>query len=181
MTGPNSKLSRPHGLPATSSTNSHLHYYALLFEYDLIMHASLVFVAKVFESPLIADGVYNFEIVVDYCLRELATDLLRFGKHRAIGLIFQIRIDMEEIEFNGEDDETTSNYPYEDYQQTIDYSERLRSVWMKYAKTADKGTISLEYLHLLLQGHQEYIQKHEEQFQLITDGSFVERFTSAMT
>lgn len=90
-------------------------------------------------------------------------------------------IDMKEIEFNGEDGETTSNYPYEDYQQTIDYSERLRSVWMKYAKTADKGTISLEYLHLLLQGHQKYIHKYEEQFQLITDGSFIERLTSAMT
>ncbi|KFY57350.1 hypothetical protein V496_06467 [Pseudogymnoascus sp. VKM F-4515 (FW-2607)] len=88
---------------------------------------------------------------------------------------------MEEIEFNGEDDETMSDYPNEDYQQAGDYSVRLRSVWIKYARTADKGTISLEYLHILLQGHEEYIQKNEEQFQLITDGSFVERLTSAMT
>lgn len=42
-------------------------------------HASLEFVANVSESPLIARGVYNIEIVVHYRRRELATDLLRFG------------------------------------------------------------------------------------------------------
>lgn len=120
-------------------------------------HASHGFVVKVSETYLIAEGVYNIEIVVDYCPRELAIDLLRFEKHRDIGLRFHTRsvmCAMEEIEFNGEDDETISDYPCEDSQQTIGYSENIRSAWMKHARTADKGTISLEYLRLLLQGHQ---------------------------
>ncbi|OBT68293.1 hypothetical protein VE03_02238 [Pseudogymnoascus sp. 23342-1-I1] len=148
-------------------------------------HASLDLVAKVSESPLIAEGVCNIEIVVGYRPRELATDLLRFAKHRAMDLRFHIgdgyRCVMEEIEFNGGDDETISDYPYEVYQQITDYGENIRSAWIEYTRAADKGAISPEYLHLLLQGHQEYIQKHEEQFQLITDGSFVERLASAMS
>jgi hypothetical protein len=151
-------------------------------------HASLDFVDKVSESPHIANGVYNIEIVVDYCPRELATDLLRFGKFRVGELVNRIRgccaYTMWEIEVNGEGHEDNPDYPHEEYQQTIEYCEKLRSAWLKYVKTADKGSIdaiSLEFLHLLVQGHQEYIQKHEEQFQLITNGSFIERLISAMS
>lgn len=147
-------------------------------------HVSLDFVAKVSESPLIAEGVYNIEIVVDYRPRELATDLLRFGKHRVRRIRERCRYVMCEIEVNGEDDETTSDYPYKDYQQTMEYCEKLHSAWHKYVRAAGKGAmdaISLEFLDFFLQGHQEYIQKHEEQFQLITDGSFVDSLASAMS
>jgi hypothetical protein len=151
-------------------------------------HASLDFVDKVSESPHIADGVYNIEIVVDYCPRELATDLLRFGKFRVGELVQRIReccaYTMWEIEVNGEGHEENPDYPHEDYQQTIEYCGKMRSAWLEYVKTADKGAmdaINLEFLHLFVQGHQEYIQRHEEQFQLITDGSFVERLASAMS
>lgn len=151
-------------------------------------HVSLDFVAKVAENPLTAKGVHNIEVVVDYYPRELATDLLRFGQRRRNDLIHRVReccrYEMIEIEANDMDHETVSDYPYKDYQQTMEYCQNIIAAWNKYTRLADKGDMdatSLGFILLFRQGHQEYIQKHEEQFQLITDGSFVDRLTSAMS
>lgn len=151
-------------------------------------HVSLDFVDNVAESSLIAEGVHKIEVVVDYRPRELATDLLRFGRRRRNDLIHPVReccmYEMEEIKANDMDHETVSDYPYSDYQQTTEYCQKMIVAWNKYVRAPDKEEMdatTLEFIQLFRKGHQEYIQKHEEQFQLITDGSFVGKLTSAMS
>ncbi|KFX86653.1 hypothetical protein V490_08985 [Pseudogymnoascus sp. VKM F-3557] len=152
-----------------------------------IDHDSLDFLTKVSESIFVAESVYSIEIVLDYRPRELAEDLLRFGNHRARQLITNVHNECEQNinmwERGGYGIEIP-DYPYSDYRQLMDYCSEMHSAWSGYAAAENnlaEDAISLEKLEIFRQGHREYIQKHEEQFQLITDGSFVNRLVSAMS
>ncbi|KFZ00133.1 hypothetical protein V500_01167 [Pseudogymnoascus sp. VKM F-4518 (FW-2643)] len=154
-------------------------------------HASLDFVDKVSQSPLIAAGVRNIEIVLDYRPRELATDLSRFKNLRKQKLreIHSSLVSSAEAWTDRsyeKDGGTIADYPYLDYTQTFEYISMMWTAWDKHLSAASgdgeaKDAMSLEFQRILRQGHQEYIQKHEEQFQLVTDGSFVGRLVSAIS
>jgi hypothetical protein len=71
----------------------------------------------------------------------------------------------------------------EEYGEVRHHYHSMCSAWDECFSPADgnaKDADSLEYQRVLRQCHEEYRQKHEEQLQLITDGSFVNSLASSM-
>jgi hypothetical protein len=157
--------------------------------------ASLDLANDISRSPLIAAGVRGIQVVVDYRPEELATDLSRFKDQRKKDLsrLYNRCSYYAETWFLGgydENDDTICPLPLREYNEAMDYYHSMCSAWDGCVRPADEnanedGTAndadSLEHQRVLRQCHEEYRQKHDEQHQLITDGSFVNMLAASVS
>jgi hypothetical protein len=149
--------------------------------------ASLDLANDISRNLLIASGVRAIQVVLDYRPEELATDLSRFKDQRKkdLSVLYNKCGYYAETWFLGgydENDDTICPLPLREYNRAMQYYHSMCSAWDGCVRPADEnanedGTANdadrLEHQRVLRQCHEEYRQKHEEQRQLITDGSFV--------
>lgn len=153
--------------------------------------ASLDHVDGLSKNPAIAAGVRGIQIVLDYYLAELATDLSRFKDRRKEDLnrIHRMSDYYEELWLLGgdeEDDETVCPRSIESYRKAIALCNHIPRAWDDAANLAvgdsnDTDSVKYTYQKILHQSHKEYQRKHEEQLQLIKDGSFVDTLASSIS
>lgn len=150
-------------------------------------NASLNIVDGISRSPLIAAGVRSIQVVLDYCPGELAADLSRFKDQRKKDLneISKRCQYFADICWPDDPDENKKicSKPYSEYVDAIDYYRSICSAWDNcFSPTNEdsKGAKNLKYQHFLRQCHKEFQRKHEEQIQLITDGSLVSTIALSM-
>jgi hypothetical protein len=151
--------------------------------------ASLDLANDISRNPLIAAGVRGIQVVLDYRPEELATDLSRFKDQRKkdlSGLYNRCSYYAETWFLGGydENDDTICPLPLREYNEAMDYYHSLCSAWDRCVRPADgnaNDVDSLEHQQVLRQCHEEYRQKHEEQHQLITDGSFVSLLAASIS
>ncbi|KAK6068759.1 hypothetical protein SCUP234_11022 [Seiridium cupressi] len=132
------------------------------------------------DNRLLALGIEEVMIGLQYRPRELATDLAQFVKFRRNELgEMQSRCYhyLESWQLGGydEDDDTVCPLPYKDYDIANDNIDSIRRAWNGYVETGEMEIegATLEYVKILIEGHDSYRQKHEEQLRLIQDGTFV--------
>ena len=150
---------------------------------------SLDLVNEISRSPLMATGVRGIQVRLDYRPRELATDLSRFKDQREKELqkIYgwcDYQAEGWYLRGYDSDDDTICAQPLREYRKAMHYYECLRFAWNDCLSPADgnaKDADSLAHQQVLRQCHEEYRRKHEEQLQLITDGSFVASLASSIS
>ncbi|OBT77349.1 hypothetical protein VF21_03453 [Pseudogymnoascus sp. 05NY08] len=154
---------------------------------------SLSFVDEVSRNPLVAAGVRTIHVILLYRPGEAAENLQRFKNWRDEDIGQRWRgSEYLAADFyhdpHVDKDGTVHERPPREYTKAV-YKKGLAdfqaiiSAWDKYFSSPDGVPIdaeSLRYQEILRQGYEEYLQKHEEQFRLITDGSFVNTLASAM-
>ncbi|KFY70256.1 hypothetical protein V499_09318, partial [Pseudogymnoascus sp. VKM F-103] len=143
---------------------------------------SLNLVDEISRSPLIASGVRIIHVGLLYRPKGVA-ESLQFFKNWRGGDIDALLIQCGNRAFESrgdlyDEDKVTL------YTKAVADCGAIISAWDKYSVSpADGAPIdaeSLGYQEILLQGYEEYLQKQEEQYRLITDGSFVNTLASAM-
>jgi hypothetical protein len=148
---------------------------------------SLDLLNDISRSPLIAAGVRSVQVVLDYRPKELAADLSRFKDHRKKDLnkiSRKCEWHEESLYLGGGGKYMSRMHPLREYRKAIDYYWSICLAWDDCFSPANgnaKYADSLDYQRVLRQCHEEYRQKHEEQLQLITDGSFVNILASSMS
>ncbi|PVH72827.1 hypothetical protein DL98DRAFT_520286 [Cadophora sp. DSE1049] len=158
--------------------------------------ASLERVEKISQSPHLAATVYGIQVVLHYRPKELATDLVQYKARRQKDLEEMIRTcdyNAETWSLGGhdEDDETICPLPYRQYKQGIRTYRNIFSAWYeavglkavetRWDKEGYPDEKRLEYQQILVEGHDAYRKKHEEQLGLLADGSFVNRLAASMS
>jgi hypothetical protein len=157
--------------------------------------ASLDLANDISRNPFIAAGVRGIQVVLDYRPEELATDLERFKDQRKkdlSGLYNRCSYYAETWFLGGydEEDDTICPLPLREYNEAVDYYHSMCSAWdgcvrPAYETANEDGNAndadSLEHQRVLRQCHKQYRQKHEEQHQLITDGSFVNLLAASIS
>lgn len=151
--------------------------------------ASLDLLNDISKNSLVASGVRDIQVVLDYRPRELAQDLLRFKNQRKSDLNRLCRscVFLGETWNMGdfdEDDDTVCLTPLSEYKKAMHYYQSICLAWDDCFSPADgnyKDAVSLKYQRILHQGHEDYRQKHEEQLRIITDGSFVNILASSIS
>jgi hypothetical protein len=155
-------------------------------------------------SPLIAAGIHGIQVVLDYRPREFSTDLSRFKDqrkkdskeiHRRCDYFAETWV----LGGNDKDDDTICPEPYREYIKTMELYWSICLAWdncvnpvnengenkseehANEENTNEENAEILKYQRLLRQCHEEYQQKHEEQFRLIMDGSFFDILALAMS
>lgn len=149
---------------------------------------SLDLADKISRSPLIAAGVRHIHVVLHYRPKELAEDLIRYKNQRKkdIGEMIRSCDYFAETWYLGgydDDDETVCEQPLRVYNKAMDDYWAMTSAWddcFLQPDVAAMGEDTLRYREILRRGHEEYRRKHEEQFRLIMDGTFVEILASAI-
>ncbi|OBT81924.1 hypothetical protein VE02_09683 [Pseudogymnoascus sp. 03VT05] len=154
---------------------------------------SLSLVDEISRNPLIAAGVRTIHVVLLYHPGEVAENLQRFKNWRDedIGRRWRgseyLAADFYHDPYV-DGDGTVHERPRREYTKAV-YKKGLAdfqaiiSAWDKCFSSSDGVPIdaeSLRYQEILRQGYEEYRQKHEEQFRLITGESFVNTLASAM-
>ncbi|OBT95245.1 hypothetical protein VE01_07590 [Pseudogymnoascus verrucosus] len=151
--------------------------------------ASLDCADKISRAPLIAAGVRSIDVVLHYCPKELAEDLSRYKNQRendlnSLSSSCDYQAETWYLGGHDPDDETVCEQPLRVYNKAMaDYS-AIISAWDEYIGQPDVASTdedTLKYQEILRQGHEEYKQKHKEQFRLIMDGSFVETLALAIS
>ncbi|OBT82927.1 hypothetical protein VE02_08714 [Pseudogymnoascus sp. 03VT05] len=151
--------------------------------------ASLDCADKISRTPLIAAGVRSIDVVLHYCPKELAEDLSRYKNQRendlnSLSSSCDYRAETWYLGGYDPDDETVCEQPLGVYNKAMaDYS-AIISAWDEYIGQPDVASTdedTLRYQEILRQGHEEYMQKHKEQFRLIMDRSFVKTLASAIS
>lgn len=150
-----------------------------------ISQASLDLADGISRSPLLAAGVRVVCVSLDYRIKELAEDLWRFAESRKEILRNACRrcSYCEETWYLGgydEDDDTVCEQPHRVYLQAMDNYSAIQRAWDKENENPQNDE-DLAYRRVLRQGYEEYRQKHEEQFRLISDGSFVNSLAASMS
>ncbi|OBT52009.1 hypothetical protein VE04_08604 [Pseudogymnoascus sp. 24MN13] len=143
---------------------------------------SLNLVDEISRSPLIASGVRTIHVGLLYRPKGVAESLQFFKNWRGGDIdALLIQCGNRAFESRGDlyDEEKVTLYT----KAVADFG-AIISAWDKYSVSpADGAPIdaeSLRHQEILLQGYEEYLQKQEEQYRLITDGSFVNTLASAM-
>lgn len=152
--------------------------------------ASLDLLSDISHNPLVASGVREVQVVLDYRPRELAHDLLRFKNLRKRELDRVCRScgflgeTWDGGDDEGDDDTVCLMPPLSEYKKAMLYYQSICSAWDDYFSSADgndKDAVSLQYQRILHQGHADYRLKHEEQHRIITDGSFITTLASSIS
>ncbi|KFY42874.1 hypothetical protein V495_04308 [Pseudogymnoascus sp. VKM F-4514 (FW-929)] len=151
--------------------------------------ASLDLITDISKTPLVASGVRDVQVVLDYRPRELAQDLVRFKNLRKSELdrVCKSCAFLGETWDTGDDDgdnDTVCLTPPSEYKKAMHYYQSICSAWDDYFSSADrnyKDAVSLQYQRILHQGHADYRLKHEEQHRIITDGSFITTLASSIS
>jgi hypothetical protein len=140
---------------------------------------SLASAGKLLENDIIASGVRDIKVGLDYRPKELATDLARFVALRKADLEkMQSRCNYyhETWYLGGHDEkEDICPQPFEEYDTALKNGYTIRRAWTEYLDSgATKGGDQdiIDYQKILLESHTEYRRLHEEQLHLIEDGSF---------
>ena len=127
-------------------------------------------------TPLIAAGVRTIYVVLHYCPKELAEDLSRYKLQR--------EEDLNSLSSTCAYDSVGCADDDRRFQKAIEDYSAITSAWDEYIRQPDVASTdedTLRYQEILRQCHEEYRQKHEEQFRLIMDGSFVKTLASAIS
>ncbi|KAK3695661.1 hypothetical protein B0T22DRAFT_113990 [Podospora appendiculata] len=165
--------------------------------------ASLDHADRISRSPLIAAGVRAVRVALQYRPRRLAENVMAFKERR----LDELETQEHDCDYYAEtwmlggydyDDETVCEQPYREYKEAIDNYWIIRAAWdeERIAEAKERGEAAYEvdaendefgekrkgaeYLRILLEGHERYCQKHEEQHRLASDGSFVNTLAAAM-
>ncbi|KFZ09425.1 hypothetical protein V502_08759 [Pseudogymnoascus sp. VKM F-4520 (FW-2644)] len=150
---------------------------------------SLDLADKISRSPLIAAGVRSIHVVLHYRPRELAEDPIRYKNQRKkdIGEMIRSCDYFAETWFLGgydDDDETVCEQPLRVYNKAMDDYWAMTSAWDGCFLQPDVAAMdedTLRYREILRRGYEEYRRKHEEQFRLVMDRTFVETLASAIS
>ncbi|OBT65908.1 hypothetical protein VE03_05445 [Pseudogymnoascus sp. 23342-1-I1] len=167
--------------------------------------ASLDVVDKISRNPLIAAGIRHINVALRYRPKELADDLLWYKNQRQEdlgewinGCIWNIEshyyrgesdednetVSKDHLDVHDEDDETVSEDDvrmYEDAHRTYCAIIEAWDYCFLWPDVAAMDGDTLKYRQVLWRGHEEYRRKHDEQFRLIIDGSFVDILASAIS
>ncbi|KFY19041.1 hypothetical protein V493_08175 [Pseudogymnoascus sp. VKM F-4281 (FW-2241)] len=163
---------------------------ALTIQLDQI---SLDLVDEISRSPLIAAGVRRINVRLRYHPKELADDLLRYKNRRKKDLVdlslscnYSAGLWAQHCNQGGygEDDENLPVQPLRVYEKAIETYRAMASAWDYCFLWPDVEAMdddTFRYWKILRRAHEQYRRKHEEQFKLIMDGSFVETLASAIS
>jgi hypothetical protein len=151
--------------------------------------ASLDRADEISRTPFIAEGVRSIDVVLHYRPKELADDMRRYKKQRRKDLRTFIHgcdyfAETWSLGEYDEDDETICKHPLRVYNKAIEHLCAASSAWKDYFNQSDVAAIdesTLRYREILRRGHEEYRRKHEEQYWLIMNGSFVGTLASAIS
>ncbi|KFY35238.1 hypothetical protein V494_06091 [Pseudogymnoascus sp. VKM F-4513 (FW-928)] len=151
--------------------------------------ASLDRAGEISRTPLIAAGVREIDVELNYRPKELADDFVRYKNQRQKDLDGWIRsceyyADTWHYGGYDENDETVCKQPLRVYNKAMKTYWGMKSAWDNCILSPDVGAMdddTFRYRQVLWKGHEEYRRKHEEQFKLIADGSFVETLASVIS
>ncbi|KAH8812186.1 hypothetical protein F5884DRAFT_898498 [Xylogone sp. PMI_703] len=149
-------------------------------------HASINRLKGISTNPLLAAGVRGIQVILDYRPRELSTDLLRYkdqGKKDIQRVYDCCDYHAEPCTF-GVFEFDYDEEPGREYYDAMDYYSSVRLAWDDRISSAEsnvKDEDRLEFQKFLHKSHEEYRRKHEEQLQLIMDGSFVNIIALSMS
>ncbi|KAK4035099.1 hypothetical protein C8A01DRAFT_18179 [Parachaetomium inaequale] len=141
--------------------------------------ASLNLAEMISKSPAIAAGVRGIHISLAYRPKQHANSLFRYMHTRLAALQKHERYFNYEIaphRYRGPEEEEEEDERTKAMRQALDNCRRLRDEWREYLRAVFRGGTPNEplskYQEILQRGHAEFRRLHQEQWQLLQNGTF---------
>ncbi|KAF4463338.1 hypothetical protein FALBO_9825 [Fusarium albosuccineum] len=156
---------------------------------------SLIRAEGLFRNTQIARGVIGVDLSLEYRPAEVASCMYRFAalKRRVLAAMLNDwkHVVYDEVEWSWEYHTIIETPGYRLYQNGLHRYHVLAQDWNTHFGVEDVNSLpegrcdpreeALDFLKLLGDGYQEYARLHQEQAQLIKDGTFVEKLASLLS